>query len=67
MNLTFDKFGKLNKDYWTIMFNVKCIINPSILKVVLPINAISKPLIFVKSKDMSLVYNRNNPKIMNFN
>ncbi len=27
-----DKFGKLNKDCWTFMFNIKCIIKPSILK-----------------------------------
>jgi hypothetical protein len=49
MNLTFDKFGKPNKDYWTSMFNVKCIIKPSILKAVLLVDAISKALILVKS------------------
>ncbi len=27
-----DKFGKLDKDCWTCMFNIKCIIKPSILK-----------------------------------
>ncbi len=52
-------FGKLNKDYWTIMFNVECIVKPSILKVILPIDAISKSLICVKSKDTSLLYNCN--------
>jgi len=39
----------------------------SILKIALPIDAISKALIFVKSKNISLFYNRNNPRIMNFN
>jgi len=29
-----DKFGKIDKDYWTSMFNVECIIKPSILKVI---------------------------------
>jgi hypothetical protein len=42
------------------MFNVKCIIKSLILKVVLPINAISKMLIFVESKYMFLLYNHNN-------
>jgi hypothetical protein len=37
------------------------------LKIVLPIDAISKALIFVKSKNISLLYNHNNPRIMNFN
>ncbi len=36
-----DKFGKLDKDCWTSMFNAKCIIKPSILKAYLPIDAIS--------------------------
>jgi len=43
------------------MFNVECIVKPSILKATLPIDAISKALVFVKSKDMSLLYNYNNP------
>jgi hypothetical protein len=42
-----DKFGKLNKDYWTGMFNVECIIKLSILKTFLPIDAINKALVFV--------------------
>jgi hypothetical protein len=50
-----DKFGKLNKDYWRCMFNVECIIRSSILEVILPIDAISKALVFVKLKDMSLL------------
>ncbi len=62
-----DKFGKLDKDCWTCMFNVECIVKLSILKIVLPIDAISKALIFVKSKNISLLYNHNNPRIMNFN
>ncbi len=56
-----DKFSKLDKDYWIGMFDVECIVKPSILKENEPIDAISKALIFVKSKDMSLVYNCNNP------
>jgi hypothetical protein len=31
-----DKFGKLNKDYSTSMFNVECIVKTSILKSTLP-------------------------------
>jgi hypothetical protein len=34
------------------MFNVERIIKPSILKVVLPIGAINKALVFIKSKNM---------------
>jgi hypothetical protein len=49
------------------MFNVECIFKPSILKAILPIGAISKTLVFVKSKDMFLFYNHDNPWIMNFN
>jgi hypothetical protein len=56
-----DKFGKLNKDCWIGMFNVQCIVKSSILKAIIPINAISKMLVFVKSKYMSLLYNCNNP------
>jgi hypothetical protein len=37
------------------MFNVECIIRSSILEVILPIDAISKALVFVKLKDMSLL------------
>ncbi len=47
-----DKFGKLDKDSWIGMFNVECIIKPSILKVVLFVDTISKTLVFVKLKDM---------------
>jgi hypothetical protein len=55
-----DKFGKLNKDCWTCMFNVECIVKPSILKTILHIDAISKALVFVKSEDTSLFYNHKN-------
>jgi hypothetical protein len=41
------------------MFNVKCIFKQSILKVTIVIDAISKALVFVKLKDMSLLYNLN--------
>jgi hypothetical protein len=44
-----DKFDKLDKDCWTGMFNVKCIIKSSILKANLHVDAISKTLVFVKS------------------
>ncbi len=51
MNLTFDKFGNpINKDYWTSMFNVKCIIKVSMLKAILPVNAISKALILLNQR-----------------
>jgi len=55
-----DKFGKLNKDCWTGMFNAKCIVKLLILKATLPIDVINKTLVFVKSEDMSLLYNHNN-------
>jgi hypothetical protein len=47
-----NKFGKLDKDCWTCMFNVECIVKLLILKVTLPIDAISKTLVFVKLEDM---------------
>jgi hypothetical protein len=62
-----DKFDKLNRDCWTSMFNVECIVKPSILKATSHIGAISKALVFVKSKDMSLLYNCSNSWIMSFN
>jgi hypothetical protein len=43
------------------MFNVERIVKLSILKAVLCVIAISKALVFVKSKDMSQLYNCNNP------
>jgi hypothetical protein len=49
------------------MFNAECIIKLSILKPVLFIDAINKALVFVKLEYMSLLYNRNNSWIMNFN
>jgi hypothetical protein len=36
------------------MLNVECIIKLLILKMVLPINVVSKTLVFVKLRDMSL-------------
>jgi hypothetical protein len=60
-----DKFGKLNKDCWTSMFSVECI--TKLLKATLFVDAISKALGFVKSEDMSLLYNCNNPWVMSFN
>jgi hypothetical protein len=52
-----DKFGKLNKDCWTSMFNAECIIKSLISKATLHVDAISKTLVFVKSKDTFLLYN----------
>jgi hypothetical protein len=49
------------------MFNVECIVKSSILKVTLLIDAISEAVVFVKSEDMSLLYNHNNYWIMSFN
>jgi hypothetical protein len=49
-----DKFGKIDKDCWTSMFNVECIVKLSILKANLPIDAITKALVYVKLKNMSL-------------
>jgi len=43
-----NKFGKLDKDCWTSMFNDECIIKPSILKAILHVDAISKALVYVK-------------------
>ncbi len=60
-----DKFGKLNKDCWTSMFSVECIIK--LLKSTLLVDAISKALVFVKLEYMSILYNCNNPWIMSFN
>jgi hypothetical protein len=46
------------------MFNVECIIKPSILKASLFVDAISKALFFANSKYMFLLYNHNNPLII---
>ncbi len=62
-----DKFGKLDKDYWTSMFNVECIIKPSIMKSTFLVDVINKVLVFVKLKDLSFLYNYNNPWITCFN
>ncbi len=43
------------------MFDVECIVKQSLLKTYLFIDAISKALVFVNSKDMFLLYNCNNP------
>jgi hypothetical protein len=48
-NESIDKFSKLNKNCWISMFNVECIIEPSIMKATLLIDAINKALDFVKS------------------
>jgi hypothetical protein len=41
------------------MFNVKCIIKPSILNVALPMDVMRKALILVKYEYMFLLYNHN--------
>jgi hypothetical protein len=56
-----DNFVKLDNDYWVGMFNVECIVKSSILKATLYVDAISKALVFVKSEDLFLLYNHNNP------
>ncbi len=54
-----DKFGKLNNDCWTCIFNIECI-TPSILNTNLLVNTMNLVLIFVKIKYMYLFYNHNN-------
>jgi hypothetical protein len=39
-----DKYGRLDKNCWTIMFNVECIVKPLILKAFLFVDVISKAL-----------------------
>jgi hypothetical protein len=41
------QFGKLSKDFWIGMFNVKCIIKPSILKTILLVDATSNAFVFI--------------------
>jgi hypothetical protein len=45
-----DKSSNLDNDCWTSMFDVKCIIKPSILNAILSMDTMSKALVFVKSK-----------------
>jgi hypothetical protein len=59
-------FGKLDKICWTNMFNVNYIVKPSIMKVALFVDAISKALIFVKLEHMCLLYNCNNLLMLKF-
>jgi len=40
---------------------IECIIKPSILRVILLVDVVSKALVFVKLEDMFLLYNHNNP------
>jgi hypothetical protein len=61
-----DKFDRFVNVYWIAMFNVKCIIWPSILNATFSINAISNALIFVQFDDRSLLYSRNKPWIISF-
>jgi hypothetical protein len=56
-----DKFGKLYNDCCIGMFTAECIVKLSISKATLFIDAISKALVFIKLKDISLLYNHNNP------
>jgi hypothetical protein len=59
-------FENLNKDFWIGMFNIKFIVKPSILKVISHMHTISKTLVFVKDKDISLVCGCNNSWIISF-
>jgi len=43
------------------MFNVECIVKPSILNATLLMNAMNKALVFVKFEDTFLLYDCNNP------
>lgn len=61
-----DKFGKLNNDCWTCIFNIECIIIPSILNTNLLVNTMNIVLIFVKFKYMCLFYNHNNVWIISW-
>jgi hypothetical protein len=45
-----NKLGKLDKDCWTSMFNVKRIVKSSILKATLHVDAISKALVLLSHK-----------------
>jgi hypothetical protein len=56
-----DRFGKLDKDCCTNMFNAECIVKSSIMKSILHVDIINKILIFFQLKDLYLFYNHNNP------
>jgi hypothetical protein len=40
---------------------IECIVKPSILKVILLVDVISKTLVFIKLEYIFLLYNHNNP------
>jgi len=61
-----DKIDKFVNVCWIGMFNVECIVWPSILNVILLVDAISNVLIFVKFNDRSLLYSHIKPWIINF-
>jgi hypothetical protein len=65
-NVSIDKFGKLDNDYWTCMFNVECVVKPSILNVILLVDAMRRILVLIKFEYMYLLYSHNNPWIINF-
>jgi hypothetical protein len=48
------------------MFDVECILKLLMLKATLVMYAISRALVFVKSKDMLELYDSNNPWIIRF-
>ncbi len=56
-----DKFSKLDDDCWICMFNVECIVQPSISNATLLVNTMNKALVFVKFEYMFLLYDCNNP------
>jgi hypothetical protein len=43
------------------MFNVECIVQPSILNVALPTDAMRRALVLIKFENVFLIYNHNNP------
>jgi len=61
-----DKFDRFVNVCWTSMFNVECIVWPWIQNAILPIDAISNVLIFVKFDYRFLLYSHNKPWIINF-
>jgi hypothetical protein len=45
-----DKFDKLDNDCWICMFNIECIVRPSILNIALPMDAMNRTLVLLNLK-----------------
>jgi hypothetical protein len=43
-------FGKLDNDFWIGMFNIECIVKPSILNIILSMDAMSRTLVLLNLK-----------------